>query len=446
MLRTTVLFGLLAAVAFSAEVEKDGEVFIGTDDNFADFIKENPNVLAEFYAPWCGHCKQLAPEYEAAAKTLKENGVPVALIKIDATEQENIAQEYEVQGYPTLKWFVDGTASEYNGGRTADDIVAFATKKTGPPTSVLADTEAFEAFLKDNEVAVLLLGKAEGATFEAFEQSAKTSEYLYATTELAEASEKLGASAPAIVVSRDFADPAVFEGEEITAEAIDAFVSTVSLPDVLNFNEKNAPKIFGGDLKVHFLLFTKHSDEEAHVPLAEAFAAAAKTFKGKLLFVTVDVEVEEHASIMEFFKLESSPSYRIVDMSSGMNKYKPASEEVTAENIVAYAQDFIDGNLKRDLMVEDLPEDWDAKPCKVLTGHNFAEVALNDDTHAFVEFYAPWCGHCKQLAPIWDRLAEKYDSNDKITVAKMDSTANEVEGIDVESFPTIMYFAPGAND
>jgi protein disulfide-isomerase A6 len=119
------------------------EVIELTDSNFEKTVLDSDDVwLIEFFAPWCGHCKNLAPHWEDAAKQLKGK---VKLGALDATVHTLTAQKYEIRGYPTIKYFAGGkkdkdSAADYDGGRTASDIVNWALEKYTeniPPPEVL---------------------------------------------------------------------------------------------------------------------------------------------------------------------------------------------------------------------------------------------------------------------------------------------------------------------
>ncbi len=108
------------------------DVVVLTADNFKETVLESKDIwLVEFYAPWCGHCKKLAPEWEQAATQLKGQ---VKVGKVDATEEQQLAQQYGISGYPTIKYWEYGAGKkksnvkDYQSGRTASDIVNFAQK------------------------------------------------------------------------------------------------------------------------------------------------------------------------------------------------------------------------------------------------------------------------------------------------------------------------------
>ena len=124
-----------------------------------------PNMLVEFYAPWCGHCKKLAPEYAKAAKRLKKSDPPIRIAKVDATANEKLATEYGVKGYPTLKYFVNKKATEYTGGRTADTIYSYIMKKEGPAVLVKSDLEDVIDMVDGSKIAVVLFGQKDSAEF-----------------------------------------------------------------------------------------------------------------------------------------------------------------------------------------------------------------------------------------------------------------------------------------
>lgn len=113
-LATPLLLASAAASARDEDLDNADDVVLLTAANFSSFLDERRHAMVEFYAPWCGHCRALAPDYTAAAAQQYD----VALAKVDATEEAELAEQYGVQGFPTLLFFIDGVHKEYHGDRT----------------------------------------------------------------------------------------------------------------------------------------------------------------------------------------------------------------------------------------------------------------------------------------------------------------------------------------
>lgn len=439
----------VVALATGAEDVDDKEVIVLTKANFQETISSNEFILVEFYAPWCGHCKALAPEYAKAAKKLAESGSAIKLGKVDATEEQELAESHGVRGYPTLKFFRNGNPVEYNGGRTASEIVNWLNKKTGPPAKALESVEDAKSFV-EKAASVAVIGFFKDQTSDAakvfLSVASMVDDYPFGITSSDDVFAEYKVEDGKVVLFKQFDEGrADFEGE-LKEEVLKKFVSSNALPLVVEFNHETAQKIFGGEIKSHLLLFL--SKEAGHFDQhLESARTVAKEFRDQLLFVTINADEEDHDRILDFFGMKKSevPAMRLIRLEEDMAKYKPAEAKLDVDNIRSFVQSFLDGKLKQHLLSQDLPEDWDKNPVKVLVSTNFDEVAFDKEKDVLVEFYAPWCGHCKQLAPIYDQLGEKFKDNPAIVVAKMDATINELEHTKIPSFPTLKLYAKGDN-
>ncbi|KAN0139038.1 thioredoxin protein disulfide isomerase [Lactarius tabidus] len=135
--------------------------------NFDSFIGQGKPALVEFFAPWCGHCKSLAPIYEQLGDAFGHAKDKVVVAKVDADGAgKPLGQKYEVKGFPTLKWFDgQGSVSEYEGGRDLDSLVNFITQKSGvkssikpppPPATLVLESHTFDEVVlsKDHDTLV----------------------------------------------------------------------------------------------------------------------------------------------------------------------------------------------------------------------------------------------------------------------------------------------------
>lgn len=145
-IKSLVLVGLAAiAAAQSAVIDL-------TPSNFDKVVlKSGKPTLVEFFAPWCGHCKTLAPVYEELAQAFAASKDKVQIAKVDADAEKDLGRKYGVQGFPTLKWF-DGksdTPQDYDQGRDLDSLTSFITDKTGLKLKKAAVPESSVVLLSD---------------------------------------------------------------------------------------------------------------------------------------------------------------------------------------------------------------------------------------------------------------------------------------------------------
>lgn len=117
------------AVVFAAAPVWGEHVETLTRGNFDRRVNEADMIVVKFYAPWCGHCKAMAPAYEEAAGRLLQHSPAVPLAKVDGTQEPEINGRMGIKGFPTLKIFRKGTASDYGGPRDADGIVNYILKQ-----------------------------------------------------------------------------------------------------------------------------------------------------------------------------------------------------------------------------------------------------------------------------------------------------------------------------
>ena len=121
-----------------------------TPDNFDELVLNSAEPwLVEFYAPWCGHCKTLAPEWASAAEETAGQGVRFGAVDADAHKE--LGGRFGVKGFPSIKVFAagaskDSDAKDYNGGRTAADLVKAAAKLAGGAPAKVVEITSLAVF------------------------------------------------------------------------------------------------------------------------------------------------------------------------------------------------------------------------------------------------------------------------------------------------------------
>ncbi|KAG7096910.1 hypothetical protein E1B28_004315 [Marasmius oreades] len=441
----------IASFVVAADAEdKPSDVINLTAADFEAKVNPESLILVEFFAPWCGHCKALAPHYEEAATTLKEKKIPIA--KVDCVDQPDLCQANGVQGYPTLKVFRNGTPTDYNGPRKAEGIVSYMVKQSLPAVSEVTVANIEEFKKADNIVAIAYVTSASQAPAAEFSATAEKhrDDFLFGIAYDKDAQAAETVQPPAVVVYRSFDAPRTeypYPIADAKAADFEEWLKDLAIPIIDEVSGENYAIYATSPKPLAYLFLDPTKDDKDS--LIAAFKPIAEEFKSKINFVWIDaIKFGDHAKALNLGEAKW-PSFIIQNVQKQLKYPLDQSKDLTPETAKQWTMDFLKGVLEPSLKSEPIPETQD-EPVFVLVGKQFDEVIFDDKKDVLVEFYAPWCGHCKRLKPTWDQLGERYgDLKDKITIAKMDATENDIPqsaGFSVAGFPTIKFKKAGTRE
>lgn len=449
--------GIVIFFFFFVIVVVRGEVLVLTDTDFASKLAEVDLALVKFYAPWCGHCQKMAPEFEKASNILAENDPPIILAKVDcAGSGSSKCKDYGVTAYPGLKMFKNGEfLLEYHGPRDADGIVNFMKSNIFSKVKELTSVEQTQEFL-DQQTELTVIGFFENPDSEMVQVFKKLSSprVRFASTFNPDVHQKY-AYKNDIVLFREPKFRSKIEPSELkyAGEITDAKLKEWILSNLhglvghrtsTNLEEFQNPLVVVY-FDVDFLKNVKGTNywRNRIIKVARKFTDAgtnvsfavsnAKTFKNEL-----------GAFGLKFNSTENkSPVVAALDVTERKFAMKT---DFSVENLEEFVNLFVEGKLKPYVKSEPIPESNDG-PVKVVVGETFSEIVNDVTKDVLIEFYSPMCGFCIVLTPKYKKLAIQLQNDTDIVIAKMDATVNEIPEIyELQGFPSIFFVPKESKD
>ncbi|XP_067631255.1 protein disulfide-isomerase A3 [Eurosta solidaginis] len=447
MQRMLVLLGLCVALVAAAEED----VLELNDDNFNTVLQEHETTLVMFYAPWCGHCKRLKPEYAKAAEIMKDDDPPIALAKVDCTEAgKEMCSKFSVSGYPTLKIFRrDSVSQDYSGPREANGIVKYMRAQVGPASRSIKSVDEFNQFLDTKDTTVFgFFEDPDVALAKLFLKFADKNreKYRFGHSSDADVLAKYGETERIVLIrpphlANKFEESDVkFDGS--TESDLSEFIKE-NFHGLVGHRTQDTVPDFKNPLIVAYFSVDYVKNPKGTNYWRNRVLKVAKEFAKKATFAISAKDDFQHE--LNEFGYDFVGDKPVILARDEKNLKYALKEEFSVENLRNFVEKLLEGELEPYVKSEAIPENNDA-PVKVAVAKNFDEVVINNNKDTLVEFYAPWCGHCKKLAPIFDEVAEKLQDEDVVLV-KMDATANDVPPeFNVRGFPTLFWLPKDAKN
>lgn len=420
---------LFAALALA--FPEEGDVLVLEESSFDQAVKEYPYLLVQFYAPWSGDCQKLAPVYAEAAKTLKAQSPSLHIAKVDATVNTGLAGRFDITSFPTLKFFLKGKSKEYDGGYSAEDIVAWASEAATPRVKVVNTAEELKSNIAQFGKTVVFFAKTDSEEAEMAEEAASLTKannvFLVPSLEVAQS---YSLSQPSLVLFNHKEDTHVqFSEKWISSKVVDFIKSSRSQLVMTDGQEaleyaihKRSPVLY---------VFRNETDIAG---ISDLLANVANTENQELRFCYSPVTDEKMTALLDFFGLfaEDKPLAMLFDMrGTTTRKYKYTERSLTEESLSAFL-----GKWRKGLLTPFYKSEKEAEqqsPVLRITGDNYDQMVKKYAKKGLLVFYyTDWCVRCQDI----DLGHILHDLEDhKVRVGRINTMKNELPWMDLPIFP-----------
>ena len=279
-----------------------GDIIELDEKNYIPTSQKYQYMFIQFYSSECDVCRRLNPEYSEVVRTVRTFSDQIAIAKMNADTNPDVAKRFEVYGYPTFIFVENKDFAHYFGGQSAREMADWIKKKISPIVKKIFEESDLEAVRKEYEVAVLYGGEIENRLYNNFLDIASDSLEDCTMIFLATANKELlqkynltkdGEVAIFHVYTKD---PILLRGDFDPTELY-GFVGSNQFPDVMPFSPKVAERIFGKMLTTMFLLRGRTSDGYA---AQQVLIDAKDDLKSELKLSIADITETIGLRLMEF--------------------------------------------------------------------------------------------------------------------------------------------------
>lgn len=419
-----------------SQIEEDSGVWVLTESNMDLAFSLQPKLLVEFYAPRCQHCEKFAPEYEKAALRLQSLTPPIHIAKINGIENDSLLSKYEIKGFPTLLYFINGEPTPYTGDRTEDSVFAFVHSSSRPKVEIINTSKELDKFLQHNKCNVILFAPRSSKEFKDFEQVSKDFDRIgFIFTDSNQLAKEFRVTQPGLVLVKNARNERVYFDKDFSVANLSEFIKKNQVSIVMDFDSEAIKLIFGDNKSTLFLLTTEYDEYKVE------FETLSMVHRQTLLFCAADLNTAAEGKLASFLNLspDEQPTAIIIEPSKNIAKYR-LKGELTTDSLKDLIDDWVNGKAERFYKSQPLPQQAFDGDVRVLVGYNFKEVVSDKNFDVVVYFYSDYCKACEEFYDLFEDLVSEFKGTRKrLVFAKINMDLNDVEFV-VDGMPMVVVF------